>query len=427
MEWRCGWQTACMNSLMRWAAAALLSVLAAVATALVAAVQPEPAVALTAEVSQNDVASALALLRAHDPRRAVPGVVQRVLLNERDLELLLNHAAARRLLASTQMSIGHGAATVRSSLHLPANPFGRWLNVQVRLTETAGLPEITSLQVGRLPVPVWLGAAVARHLAARAGLDDELRLAAEVVQRVSFTPQQMGLRYAWQGDSTNRALQALTPQAELQRLQAYQAKLVALAERGDAQPSLVYWTQALFALARQRSAAAGGDAAGENRAALMGLTLYANGQPLHRLGPAALGWPVPRPLRLTLAGREDTPLHLLISASLAAEASSPLSRAVGLYKEVADSRGGSGFSFNDLAADRAGTRLGELAALEPRRLQAALALAARESDFMPAAADLPEAMAEPEFKRRFGGVGAPAYLAMVAEIDRRVAGLAALR
>ena len=46
---------------------------------------------------------------------------------------------------------------------------------------------------------------------------------------------------------------------------------------------------------------------------------------------------------------------------------------------------------------------------------------------MPLAADLPESMPEPEFKRRFGGIGQPRYVAMMAEIDRRVSALPALR
>jgi hypothetical protein len=50
-----------------------------------------------------------------------------------------------------------------------------------------------------------------------------------------------------------------------------------------------------------------------------------------------------------------------------------------------------------------------------------------ESDFMPRAEDLPEFMAEPEFMRRFGGIGAPAYLQQMAEIERRVAALPVLR
>jgi hypothetical protein len=42
---------------------------------------------------------------------------------------------------------------------------------------------------------------------------------------------------------------------------------------------------------------------------------------------------------------------------------------------------------------------------------------------MPATRDLPEFMPEAEFKRRFGGIDAPAYKKMVAEIDRRIAAL----
>jgi hypothetical protein len=42
---------------------------------------------------------------------------------------------------------------------------------------------------------------------------------------------------------------------------------------------------------------------------------------------------------------------------------------------------------------------------------------------MPETGDLPEFMPEPEFKRRFGGVGAPEYARMMAEIEARIAAL----
>lgn len=51
---------------------------------------------------------------------------------------------------------------------------------------------------------------------------------------------------------------------------------------------------------------------------------------------------------------------------LAAYAGTPLADVVGLFKEMEDSRGGSGLSFNDIAADRAGTRMGELAVSQQR-------------------------------------------------------------
>jgi hypothetical protein len=130
---------------------------------------------------------------------------------------------------------------------------------------------------------------------------------------------------------------------------------------------------------------------------------------------------------VTLAGRDDFPRHLLISAALATEGTGPLSRAIGVYKEVIDSQSGSGFSFNDMAANRAGTRLGEWAVAQPQRLQAALARGVKEADLMPPWADLPEFLPEAEFRRRYGGVGAPAYETMLAEIDRRVEALPVFR
>ncbi len=390
--------------------------------------QDEPTVAVTDNIEPDDIARVLALVRAHDPRRVLPGQLDAVVLGERDLDVLINHFAYRRLGVQARVSLKPGSAELQASLHLPPNPFGRWLNVRTRVVETAGMPQIAALQVGGLPLPAWLGVPLMRHAAERAGLTAELAMAADVLRRVNFRPRQLALSYVLRADSAQRIVAAVVPPAEQQRLRAYSDRLVALAAepRAASGSSLARWIGPMFELARQRSQA-GGDAAAENRAAIVALTLYANGRSLDRLLPGARHWPQPQQQRLTLAGRDDSPLHLLISAALAVEGSSPLSKAVGLYKEVADSRGGSGFSFNDLAADRAGTRLGELAVQQPQRLQAALARGVQEADFMPHAADLPEAMAEPEFKRRFGGVGEPRYVAMVAEIDRRVGALAALR
>jgi hypothetical protein len=40
---------------------------------------------------------------------------------------------------------------------------------------------------------------------------------------------------------------------------------------------------------------------------------------------------------------------------------------------------------------------------------------------MPDVADLPEFMPEAEFKRRYGGIGRPAYQRMMADIEARIA------
>ncbi|RVU49093.1 hypothetical protein [Rubrivivax rivuli] len=419
-----------MKKWMLAAAAVPLLAGLAVLVAVVAALQAEPSVSLQAEPVAEDVARALALVRAHDPRRATPGRVSALRLSERDVEVLLNQAALRRHAPSAgSVSLQRGSALVKASLHLPANPFGRWLNVQLRLRETGGLPALDELQVGRLPLPAWAGEKLLRWAAERAGLQPQWQAASEVVRRVSFGAQQLAVVYAWQDDSSERLLGGLVPPDQQQRLRVYAEHLAAVTARqspGWSVP-LPGVLAPLFALARQRSAAPGADAAAENRAALVVLTLYVNGRTMGALLPAARNWPQPRPMQVTLDGRADFPRHLLVSAALAAEGTSPLSRAIGVYKELADSRGGSGFSFNDMAANRAGIRLGERAVRDPQRLQAALAAAQRDGDVMPPWQDLAEFMDEASFVKRFGGVGAPAYEAQLQEIDRRVAALPVLR
>ena len=146
-------------------------------------------------------------------------------------------------------------------------------------------------------------------------------------------------------------------------------------------------------------------------------------QDIAALVPEAKTWPQAAPRPVTLSGRDDFPKHFLVSAALAANAGKSLADAVGLYKEIQDARGGSGFSFNDIAADGAGTRFGELAtgsADAARKLQQRVATGLSEADVMPASADLPEFMPEAEFVQRFGGVGGPEYSRMMTEIDARI-------
>jgi uncharacterized protein YfiM (DUF2279 family) len=135
--------------------------------------------------------------------------------------------------------------------------------------------------------------------------------------------------------------------------------------------------------------------------------------------------PRPVPHQVLLSQRDDFAKHFIVSAALAASDGSPLADAVGLNKEIADSRGGSGFSFNDIAADRAGVCFGESAAKSAtaNKLQAKVAAGIIESDLMPAAADLPEYLPETEFKRRFGGIDGVEYKKMMAKIEQRVAAL----
>lgn len=221
--------------------------------------------------------------------------------------------------------------------------------------------------------------------AARAGLrrmaaTDRGGLAADIVKGASVANGRLTVTYVWSGEIEKRARAVALSPADQARLRAYHDRLVETVAKTPSKVSLATLMPPLFQTVLERGV--GNDVISESRAAI------------------------------------------------AAAAGSPLADAIGLYKEVDDSRTGSGFSFNDIGADRAGARFGEVASQSPeraRKLAQALASGIEESDFMPDVADLPEFMPEAEFKRRYGGIGGPGYNNMMATIEAWVASRPLLR
>ena len=409
-----------MKFLFKLVLAALLALLSAVAVALWMALQAAPLVAHSRDVSTDDVEHARRLIEKNDPRNAAGRGPRSLDLSQHDVDLMLDHAAQRFFKAAARVVLQPGAAVVQVSLPVNAGPLGRWINIDALLRETNALPEVDHLMIGTLPVPAFLADRLLTSLLAYLDASAESRIASDLVRGVSFAQGRMQVVYQWSDDIPKRLLEALLPQPDQERIHAYSDRLVDVAQAmPGGSVSLARLLPPMFELARQRSAS--GEAALEIRAALIALAFYANGRGLSAIIPAAKSWRQPRLLAVTLNARNDSPLHFLISAALAAEAGSRLSDAIGLYKEVDDSRGGSGFSFNDLAADRAGTRFGELALNAPNKLQAAMVPGLTERDFMPDVADLEESIQAADFKRRFGSTDSPAYQKIMAGIEQRVA------
>jgi hypothetical protein len=206
---------------------------------------------------------------------------------------------------------------------------------------------------------------------------------------------------------------------------SYQPRIVEVTEGLPAQAPLTSLMRSVMQSAGERSKT--GDPTIENRGALLALALYVNGNEAARLLPEAAAWPRPGARTFSLRGRVDLARHFIVSAAIVAAAGVPAADALGLYKEMSDARDGSGFSFADLAADRAGQAFGKAATgtLESaRRLHARAGEHWRDADLMPTIEGLPENLTAAEFTRRYQGAQAPAYDALVNEIDSRVAALA---
>jgi hypothetical protein len=362
------------------------------------------------------------LLRRHDPRRAEPGRVYVINATPRELELLFGHAAAV-LGGAAELSLTRGEMRLQASLPLPWRPPGGWLNLDLTLGDGATLPEVRALSVGALRLPGWLARALANVLLSwlDPGSADAPPLR-ELLKGVQLRPERVQLVYEWRADVPQRLFARVMPPEQQARLQAYHLRLAEVLRATRSRARVAALLPPLFALAQARTGQ-GHDAAEENRAALLTLALYATGRPLTRSMPQARAWPRLPWRPVVLRDRIDFSQHYLVSAAIAARAGGPLADVLGLAKEVSDAHDGSGFSFNDMAVNRAGVRLGELAVQSPRDAQARLAVALRDADLVPDVSDLPEFLPEAVFIARFGGLGAPAYEEMVADIEARVAAL----
>jgi hypothetical protein len=189
--------------------------------------------------------------------------------------------------------------------------------------------------------------------------------------------------------------------------------------------------QLAFVFARGRSGEDG--AVRENRAAILALGLVLGTDRLETFtGGATAGVEMDALTdaykHSTMRQRRDWPKHFTVSAALTVLSLDRASDAVGLFKEELDADGGSGFSFGDLLADRAGTTFADRATRDEesaRALQARLAQGFRLDDYFPSAEGLPENIQDAELQSRYGGVGGKEYNRIAAEIERRIAALPA--
>ena len=193
----------------------------------------------------------------------------------------------------------------------------------------------------------------------------------------------------------------------------------------DGEQRLGAAVEVAFAWARERSATS--SPVLENRAALLALGILLGHPRLATfVGPVVeeREWRRAAPLaRATLRGRNDWTKHFFVSAALTVLSAQAPSDAIGLFKEELDAGGGSGFSFGDLMADRAGTTFALLATGDDaaaRAIQERLAGGFRVDDFFPEAADLPEDIQDAELQSRYGGVGGPLFRSYAAEVERRL-------
>jgi hypothetical protein len=105
----------------------------------------------------------------------------------------------------------------------------------------------------------------------------------------------------------------------------------------------------------------------------------------------------------TLRNRHDLTLHFMISAALTAHLGSAAAEKAGMFKELEDSQGKSGFSFIDLTADLSGIAFAEAVRKKIITFHQ-LNDSFTTTDFLPEIDDLHEDIPFQEFEKKFGSL-----------------------
>ena len=367
---------------------------------------------------------------------------RRVRLTEKDLNGLFAVAAARIAPeAKGRVAMDRGSIAAEVSILLPGSA-PLFANIRIRGAARIDDGRLTlrgeQLSIGSLPVPgflVWLlagpiGSALSRDpdLRNMIGSIASLHIDSGTAEIV-FKPGECSDTFipALALAVTGRTSVAVETRAQVRHLVENATNLPSGDDR------FVGLLRRAFALARDRSA--DDDPVDQKRAAILALAILLG----HPRVETVVGPVFDEPLReraqrdlagATLRGRADWTKHFALSAGMVALACEGVSDRVGLLKELNDAQGGSGFSFGDMAANRAGIRLAQVATFNAdsaRAIQERLAGNVGIADVFPDVSDLPEDLPAAEFQARFGGANGAEYQRMIAEIDRRLALCSVLR
>ncbi|HEX6246152.1 MAG TPA: hypothetical protein VFZ61_34750 [Polyangiales bacterium] len=377
------------------------------------------------------------MLRGRDPRKIPDGETRTLQLDAQQFDAALAWGASL-LKARTHAELRDGGAAIQ--LSLPLRGGRSWLNLdaagELRLEQAELTLHRPSLRVGSLPIPSFLLQQLTDGALKSLRDDQDVALLLRAVRQLSIRPDQLSVTYAavrGQGGMAARLMYGEEARGQLAR--AVRVYLLALLPALEAAPSgearFVAALSSSFRTAQSRSSAS---AVNENRAALLALGIVLGHPKLARVLGERFDEPQIARMEAVRAGasvyeRNDWVRHFAVSAALTVLSDVAPSDAIGLLKEELDADGGSGFSFADLLADRAGTALAAGATeseARARHIQAQLSGGFALGAVLPDPRDLPEGIPDAELKARYGGVGGPAFNQLSAQIDERVAACALL-
>lgn len=385
---------------------------------LITAPEDYPLQSNQASLSPADIRQAKQLLQQHDPRKLADDSLQTLALDEKPLNLigtyLLQTLMNDRARSGFQANLENQRLAVQLTVLLPENPLGRYFNAAFTLATDNAMTRLSDLKIGRWNVPKFIHQYLPGLIIKLLQTQEHGRLFLSTLQNLTISNKQLLITYQWRSAWENIARQQLMALTQNKPVAIYARQLRLISQRSLRSSKVVM--QRLFQLAVERTAQ-GHDAVTENRAVLQLLGQWALGK--NHFENTRL-----YPFNLNFYRRRDLAQHFLVSATIASQSNVLLSNLIGTSKELHDADGGSGFSFDDLAADRAGTLFGKIAVASPesaQQLQQKMTRGISEQRLFPLPDDLPASLNDEQFHRLYGDINDPRYQKLISKIDNEIA------
>ena len=400
---------------------------------LFAAMETTPLVKSNKTATSADAKRARALL-TELRARPKPGKDKRVLkVTEADINAIVAFSARAVPTLRGRATVDSDAVHIASSVKVPG---GRWLNGRVAVAASKHGLNVRSVSLGRFELPSIVVVPLVRFGLNIVFGDNVGTILATSIDGVAIDGKtvSVGIRLtdADRETVTTRVKSRIRNVADVDvaQVRTFYASLDSAAKAGRAGvgSSTSGYLRLMMKLVHENASES--NRASIRQSALLALAIYCG----HPRVESFIGEVVPAKQRgkrtrcaaTTLGGRRDLRQHFIISAGLQAASNGAIAFTIGEFKELLDSSdGGSGFSFDDLAADRAGIRLANLLlGTEVSRWPELVARLTEEKDIFPSIAGLPAGLSEKEFERRYGDVNTEAYKQVLADIERRIDALA---
>ena len=413
-----------MKYILRLIVIALSTVVILCALLIVFGISDTPTVAVGWTLTHDDIVRAKKIL--YEGSKTKPDEIGTIELTQPDINLAANYLFNRYRKSAVKIELKDNIVRFVVTMTLPKNYLGQYLNISFRFGNEGNneLPSLKKFKAGELLLPAKFSAFVIDNIIRHTSLNEYFILATRPIRSIIIDQEKVTISYHSSLENLIQAQNVLADGGKNKDLDIYQQKLTDVIAQHDStwRLSLADLLKPLFTLAYQRSNLE--NAIDENKMAIITINNYVNRKETKKflsLPLATLSTDKRYPT--FLYKRIDLTQHFIGSAAITASMNNQISKTVGEEKELSDAQGGSGFSFVDLAADKAGTRFGEMATSSPesaRKLQKKISEIKDYTDFMPDPSDLPEHMDDTEFKRRFESVDSAIYQELLKQIDERI-------